>query len=153
MDVKGVHVASQGKWGVCGPLCQIPPQTISPSHEISAQPPMINTGIKDEIIKFFIFKKINKAILKKYLYPYYGLFYSLFSLLPLILPTLSRYLYKVSQKSAMWRNKNEWLSISFLEIFFPTFPLISLIFMTSRGWFLSHFVPLEHFLYKIWKIF
>ena len=72
-----MHVAGQRKWGVCGPLCQIPPQTISLSHEISTQPPMINTGIKDEINKKILsLKKINKAIQKKYLYPYYGLFYS-----------------------------------------------------------------------------
>ena len=30
----------------------------------------------------------------------------------------------------------------FLEVFFPTFPLIFLIFMTSYGWFLRLFVPL-----------
>ena len=40
---------------------------------------------------------------------------------------------KVSQKSAMGRNKNEGLSISYLGGFFLTSPLISLIFMTSHG--------------------
>ena len=36
------------------------------------------------------------------------------------------------KKSDMWRHKNERLSISFLEGFFPTSPLISLIFITSH---------------------
>ena len=35
--------------------------------------------------------------------------------------------------------KNEGLSISFLEVFFPTSPIISLIFMTSHGSFLTQF--------------
>ena len=47
-------------------------------------------------------------------------------------------------QSALWRHKNEGLSISFLGIFFPTSPLISLIFMTSHGWFLRHFVQLRY---------
>ena len=43
---------------------------------------------------------------------------------------------------AMWRHKNEGLSIYFWGVFFPASPLIYLIFMTSHGWFLSHFVLL-----------
>ncbi len=38
---------------------------------------------------------------------------------------------KVSEKSAMWRHKNEELSISFYGVFYH---LISLIFITSHGW-------------------
>ena len=51
---------------------------------------------------------------------------------------------KSIKKSAMWRHKNEWLFISILRIFFSTF-LISLIFITSHGWFLRHFVKLRRF--------
>ncbi len=54
---------------------------------------------------------------------------------------------KVTQKSAMWRHKkNEGISLSFSGVFFPTFPLIFLIFMTSHGWFFSNFFwhPLIH---------
>ena len=46
-------------------------------------------------------------------------------------------------KTVMWRQKNEVWSISFLEVFFSTFSLISLIFMTSHSWFFRHFVPLR----------
>ena len=42
----------------------------------------------------------------------------------------------------MWRQKNEWPSSLF---FCPTSPLNVLIFMTSHGWFFSHFVPLLQF--------
>ena len=52
------------------------------------------------------------------------------------------YLDKMSQKSALWRHKNEWLNI-FLGGFFLTSLLISLIFMTSRGRFLRRFVQLH----------
>ena len=53
---------------------------------------------------------------------------------------------KCFKKSALLRHKNEGLSISLLEVFFPTSPFISPIFMTSRGWFLRHFVPLPNFI-------
>ena len=55
----------------------------------------------------------------------------------------------VSRKSAMWRHKNEGLSVSFLGVLFPTSPFTSLIFMTSHNWFLRHFVPLEAFYLRI----
>ena len=37
-------------------------------------------------------------------------------------------LYKVSQKSATWRHKNEGLSICFLGVFFTTSPLIPYVY-------------------------
>ena len=46
---------------------------------------------------------------------------------------------KSLKKISMWRHKNEGLSISFFGVFFPISPLILLIFMTSHGWFLTHF--------------
>ena len=49
---------------------------------------------------------------------------------------------KVTQKSDMWRHRNEWWSISFLGVLFHTPPFISLIFMTSHVWFLSDFLHL-----------
>ena len=49
---------------------------------------------------------------------------------------------KLCQNWSLWRHKNEVLSISFLWVFFPTSPLISLIFITSHGLYLRHFVQL-----------
>ena len=46
---------------------------------------------------------------------------------------------KSVSKIVLWRHKNNVLSISFLGVFFPSSPLIFLIFMTSHGWFLGHF--------------
>ncbi len=51
----------------------------------------------------------------------------------------------------MWCHKNKELSISFLGVFFPTSPLISLIFIPSHGWFLKHFVPLHIVTFVIFK--
>ena len=47
------------------------------------------------------------------------------------------------QKSAMWRHKNEWLSIYFYWGFCSHFSSHLPYFMTSHGQFLSHFVPLH----------
>ena len=44
----------------------------------------------------------------------------------------------MAQKISMWRHKNEGLSIYFLGFFFPTSPVIFLIFMTLHIWFLAH---------------
>ena len=52
---------------------------------------------------------------------------------------------KCIKKSAMWRLKNEGLFISFSGFFFPTSPFISLIFMTSHGYFLYTLSPYLHF--------